>query len=133
MRCCTSEIRLSYILTFTADHVAVALGSVGQDPLLWRWTSRFCGSGPSGCTLGASDASTLVGAVGRLLRRHHALRAGGIERASVASLENLFWLFYDAIERCVDVRVLVGAPDRRRRRAGHVPDRCRPGLLEHRR
>lgn len=97
-------IRLYYLLTFTPDHVALALGCVGHDPVLRRWTSRFCGSGTNGCTLGASDAREIVRAVERLLRRHRAACAGGIQRAIVAILEALFGLFYDAIERCLDVR-----------------------------
>lgn len=97
------RIRLCYILTFTADHVALALGRVGDDLVNWRWISGFCGSEPGACTLGACDADDLVRTVERLLRRHRAAIGSGIDRAIVASLETLFWLFFDAIERCLDV------------------------------
>jgi hypothetical protein len=100
----SNRIRFHYLLTFTPRHVALALGCVGNDPVLWRWTSRFCGSGPNGCTLGASDARELVRAVERLLHRHRAACADGIERAIGTSLEALFWVFFDAIERSVDMR-----------------------------
>lgn len=99
----TINIRLSYLLTLTAADVALALGCVGRDPVLSRWTSRFCGLEPGGCTLGSSDANDLVAAVERLVRRYRAARAGGVSRAIVANLDHLFWLFHDAIERCVDV------------------------------
>ena len=42
------RFQFCYILTFTADDVALALGCVGHDPNLWRWTSQFCASAPSG-------------------------------------------------------------------------------------
>lgn len=103
MRYYNSKIPLSYVLTLNAAQVALALGCIGQDQMLWRWTSRFCGAEPGACTLGAADAIDLVEAVDRLIRRHRAARSSGIERVIVASIEGLFWLFFEAIERCVDL------------------------------
>jgi hypothetical protein len=95
--------RLSYLLTFTAADVALGLGCAGSDPVLWRWTSRFCGDRPNGCTLGGSDAIALVDAVEQGLRRYRGARGGGIHRPIEASVEVMFWLFHDAIERCIDL------------------------------
>jgi hypothetical protein len=99
---CTFKTRFCYILTFTADQVALALGQVGRDAALRRWPSRFCRSERGGCTLGASDAEALVMAIERLTRRCLAARRAGVERAIVASLEPLFQAIFDPIERCLD-------------------------------
>lgn len=99
----TTTPRLCYLLTFTAPDVALALGWVGHDPVLWRWTSRFCGDRPGVCTLGGSDAIALINAVELGLRRYRGARGGGIHRPINTSLEVLFWLFHDAIERCLDL------------------------------
>jgi hypothetical protein len=97
------KIRLCYLLTFTAHDVALALGYLGHNPVLWRWTSRFCGFAPGPCTLGAPDAEDLVAATERLIRRFRAARASGVKWTIVTSLEALFWVFFDAIERCLDL------------------------------
>lgn len=55
------------------------------------------------CTLGASEVEALVGAIERLLRRYRAARVSGSDRALDSNLVALFWIFYEAIERCVDV------------------------------
>lgn len=88
LHCRPNTVRISYLLTFTASDVAVALGRSGHDPVHWRWTSRFCGPAPGSCTLGASEVEALVGAVERLLRRYCAARASCSDRALVRVLSD---------------------------------------------
>ena len=99
----STKIRLSYLLTFTAGHLALALGRIADDRVLWRWTSRFCGSEPGDCSLGAPDAEALVHAVHYLLDRYRGARASTVQSSIARSLEGLFWTLHDAIEHCLDI------------------------------
>lgn len=96
------KIPLSYILTFSSDHVARALG-LDQPSHGRRWLTRFCADKHSSCTLDIADATDLVAAVDQLLRRYHEARASTLERSIVYALKGLFCLFRDAIECRVEL------------------------------
>ena len=96
------QIPLTYLITLTPDHLSRPLERGGHDPL-WCWTSRFCGRDGNACSLGATDAMDVLQAVGRLVHKYRSARVSGRERAMVASIEALFWVFLDAIERCLDL------------------------------
>lgn len=90
---------LSYLITFTAEDVAVALGQ-GRDVAV---TSHFCKSTSGSCTLGVSETDSLVRSVDRLIRRHRGALASCMDRHIVENVKSLFWLFYDAIEASLDL------------------------------
>lgn len=96
------KIPLSYLLTFTADDVAQALG-LDRPSSGGRWLTRFCADKQRTCTLDVADATDFVYAVDQLLRRYHEARASSLERSIVYALKGLFCLFRDAIERCVEL------------------------------
>jgi len=98
------KIPLSYVLTFTANDVARALG-VDNTAHHGRWSTRFCADKTNSCTLDLAEAVGLVRDVDSLLRRYHGGRASAVDRSITHAVEGLFWLFHDAIERCVELDV----------------------------
>ncbi len=97
------EISLAFILNFTADEVALALGGIGHEHAQRRSISYFCGSSHGACTLSAADAKELVVAVDRLIRPNLGPSAREVDEGMVSGFVALFRLLYDAIERCVDL------------------------------
>lgn len=97
------NIPLCYLLDFSSEQIALDLGCARASPAHCPWTSRFCGSEPGACTLGLSETANLIQAAERLVRRHRAACISGVDHAIIASLEALFFAFFDAIERCLDL------------------------------
>jgi hypothetical protein len=99
----SSRIPVCHLVTSTTSDLAAALG-VGECDNSHRYsTSHFCEATLGGCALGVRDAEILVKAFEQIVRRYRAARATSIDRSIVASLENLFHLFFDAVERCLDL------------------------------
>lgn len=96
-----SRIRLSYLIIFTLKDLALALGLTAGNRTFWRWTSRFCGSTPNSCSLGQPEADRLIQQSGNLLHRYRGARLAGVSLEP--SIGAMFWLFADAIERCLDL------------------------------
>ena len=92
--------RFSCCLIITPDHLGRAIG-ITKDPGL-RWLARsFCASA-RGCTLDEAQAHGLVHAAERLLRRYRAACDSECIRPIIASLEALFEVIRDPMERCLD-------------------------------
>ena len=100
---CNPKIPLCYLLDFSGEQIALDLGCARASPAQWRWTSRFCGTEPGACTLGPSEAGNLVETAERFVRRHRAACISGVDHAIIANLEALFFAFFDAIQRCLDL------------------------------
>lgn len=97
------KTRVCYTITFTASDVALALGCTRDDPIQSRWMSRFCALEKESCTLGPTDALDIVEATERRLRHHRGACATAVQRAVADSLEELFFVFYFPVDRCLNL------------------------------